>query len=120
MIDIRKPEDEFWREGRMPMINHINLSDANGQVYCCLRNRIVAFDQNHQGKFCKGCRMYNGNAGGSGVECLWDDIRETEADCMVVTDPVQEWLSNQQRRVQSLLAVWSGSDECAGGSEAAM
>lgn len=102
------------------MINHINLTDANGQVYCCLRNRIVQYDQTHRDKFCSGCKMYNGNAGGSGVECLWDDIRETESDSRVVTDPAQEWATNQKRRVQNLLAEWYGSEEYGDGSEAAV
>lgn len=100
------------------MVNHINVADVKGQVYCCLRNRIVVYDEEHRTRYCNGCKMYNGNAGGAGVECLWDDIRETEDGQMVVTDPVQEWTSNQKRRVQSLLAEWKGDMEC--GSEAVL
>lgn len=94
------------------MINHINLPDGNGQIYCCLRNRIVRFDRAHQERYCSGCRMYNGDAGGSGVECLWDDIRETESDSMVVTDPVHEWESNQKKRVRALMAGWNNDPSC--------
>lgn len=102
------------------MINHINVPDANGQIYCCLRNRIVRFGQDHMDQYCSGCRMFGGDAGGSGVECHWDDIRETEADHVVVTDPVKEWASNQKKRVRSLMSAWEQSPNYDGGGEAVL
>lgn len=94
------------------MINHINVADAEGKVYCCLRNRIVCLDEEHKNKFCSGCKMYNGNAGGGGVECIWDDIREADANQVIVTDPAREWASNQMRRVQTLMTEWNTGQEC--------
>ncbi|WP_438444490.1 hypothetical protein [Gorillibacterium sp. sgz5001074] len=93
------------------MINHINIPDGNGHIYCCLRNRIVTFDEAHREQYCSGCRMLNGDAGGSGVECLWDDIRETESNVRVVTDPVREWESNQKKRVRTLMAEWNSQSD---------
>lgn len=87
------------------MTNHINLTDANGQVYCCLRNRIVALDQKHQQHYCTGCRMYNGLAASGGVNCLWEDQR-TDGGDLYITDPNREWIENQENRVQRLMADW--------------
>lgn len=105
------------------MINHINLPDTMGQVYCCLRNRVVRYDAGHRARFCGNCKMFNGTAGGCGVECLWDDSRaeaavsksgETgaaEYACVVVTDPVAEWAAHQKKRVQQFIAEWNREEE---------
>lgn len=96
------------------MINHINLPDAKGQVYCCLRNRVVRYDSVHQSMFCNGCKMFNGTAGGFGVECVWDDNRTAADARLVVTDPVQEWFCNQKKRVQSFVMEWEPGEETNG------
>ena len=99
------------------MINHINVPDAMGQIYCCLRNRVIRYDQNHQSQYCSACKMFNGTADGCGVECLWDDSRAKAGDYILVSDPVREWAGNQKKRVQAFLAVWNsaegGADFCA-------
>jgi hypothetical protein len=88
------------------MINHINLPDAGGQVYCCLRNRVISYDLSHQNNYCSNCKMFNGTAAGCGVECLWDDNRVSNGSHVFVTDPVREWACNQEKRVQALIAEW--------------
>lgn len=94
----------------MPLINHLNLSDSNSRVYCCLRNRVVLLDDAHKETYCALCGMFNGDAGGGGVECLWDDMRETEGSTVVVEDPYREWASNQVRKVKT-----AGDDNAACG-----
>ena len=78
------------------MIRHINLADKEGKIYCCLRNKVVLLDEEQRSRFCAGCRMYAGNAGGLGVECLWQDSRPL-ADPYVAVDPAAEFLSNQKK-----------------------
>lgn len=97
------------------MINHVNLPDGNGNIYCCLRNRIVRLEAGHTERYCRGCRMYNGDAGGTGVECLWDDIRETESDQVVVTDPREEWVSNQKKSFRTVWTAWNAGARLHGG-----
>lgn len=95
-------------------MNHINLPDAMGQVYCCLRNRVVRYDEGHQSRYCSGCKMFNGTAAGCGVECLWDDNRYKNTDHVIVTDPVGEWTNNQKKRVQAFIAKWVLDEEDGG------
>ncbi|WP_409342701.1 hypothetical protein [Paenibacillus sp. MBLB4367] len=83
----------------MTMINHINMADENGRVYCCLRNKVVTLDAKHTKTFCGGCKMYRGDAGGQGVECAWDDARGV-SEPYRVSNPQEEWLSNQYRKVK--------------------
>lgn len=82
----------------MAYINHVNVKDADGQVYCCMRNKVVQFNKEQLSKYCVGCKMFGGTAKGKGVECFWDDMRGEEL--MVVTDPVQELVYNQSRSVK--------------------
>lgn len=42
--------------------------------------------------------MFAGTAGGKGVECMWDDMRNVD-DPHIVTDPLQEFFRNQVRHV---------------------
>ncbi|GIP35415.1 hypothetical protein [Paenibacillus sp. J2TS4] len=84
----------------MPQINHIHYATDKGEVYCCLRNRVVRLDEDHRSRFCSSCKMYNGDAGGRGVECLWDDLRDV-SDPHLVTDPHKEWAANQKRKDSS-------------------
>lgn len=79
-------------------VRHINLSDPDGQVYCCLRNRVVKLDDEQKQAFCSGCRMYAGEASGKGVECVWEDLRPV-SDPHVVRDPYAELTSNQKRQI---------------------
>ncbi|WP_248928448.1 hypothetical protein [Paenibacillus hamazuiensis] len=82
----------------MPEINHINLKNAEGLVYCCLRNKLVKLDEEQEQTFCKMCKMYAGPAGGRGVECVWEDMRDV-GNPHVVTDPHEEFKMNQMRQV---------------------
>lgn len=69
------------------VVNHINLVDGNGQVYCRLLDRIVDFTNEHQSNFCDKCRMFAGSAQGNGVECEWTDSRpEASSGIKVVND----------------------------------
>lgn len=82
----------------MRSVKHINLSDPDGRIYCCLRNKIVKLDEVQKEQFCQSCRMYAGNAGGRGVECAWEDMRSVK-DPYIVTSPDAEFNSNQQKRI---------------------
>ncbi|ALS23883.1 hypothetical protein [Paenibacillus naphthalenovorans] len=82
----------------MRQIRHINLADENSRVYCCLRNKIVKLDEDQKKGFCASCRMYAGDAGGQGVECVWGDMRPV-SDPYVVNNPGAELLSNQKKQI---------------------
>jgi len=80
------------------MIRHINLKNTNGEVYCCLRNKVVSLNEEQMSRFCRGCPMFAGTAEGKGVECVWEDVRDV-SNPLVVHDPVREFISNQHRKV---------------------
>ncbi|MCZ8515533.1 hypothetical protein O9H85_24625 [Paenibacillus filicis] len=82
----------------MPQVRHINRTDSSGRIYCCLRNKVVVLDKEHRSLFCAGCRMYAGDAGGLGVECLWEDVRPV-GNPHLVDDPEAELRSNQTKKI---------------------
>ncbi|WP_135555568.1 hypothetical protein [Paenibacillus cymbidii] len=82
----------------MTNIRHRNVIDADGQIYCCLRNKVVTFDTEHQNTYCSGCKMKAEEPRGGIVTCEWEDLRPV-ADPCVVTDPQAEWKSNQKRQI---------------------
>jgi hypothetical protein len=82
----------------MEIINHINYTDQNDHIYCCLRNRVVKLNQQQQEQFCQGCKMFAGTADGRGVECAWEDVRSI-SNPHIVADPAREFISNQRRYV---------------------
>ncbi|WJH37066.1 hypothetical protein N6H14_16150 [Paenibacillus sp. CC-CFT747] len=82
------------------LINHVNIANEDNQVYCCLRNRVVTLDPEHKAHFCSGCKMFKGEAGGAGVECLWEDQRQV-AEPYQVSNPYEEWMENQARKIRS-------------------
>jgi hypothetical protein len=88
----------------MAIISHINLADANNEIYCCLRNRVVNLDEAHLKQYCSGCKMFGGEAEGSGVECVWEDQRPIESPYFAV-DAQREWLANQKRKVRLNLSM---------------
>ncbi|MVP01984.1 hypothetical protein [Paenibacillus lutrae] len=83
----------------MTLIHHINYQNADNEVYCCLRNKVVRLDDYQKNTFCGGCKMFAGFAGGKGVECEWDDMREV-SNPLIVRDPVKELFSNQVRKLE--------------------
>ncbi|NHN33014.1 hypothetical protein [Paenibacillus agricola] len=84
----------------MKLTNHVNFVDSEGQIYCCLRNKLVKLDQQQEERFCNGCQMFAGFANGGGVECMWEDARHVNNPHIIV-DPFQEFISNQRRVVPS-------------------
>lgn len=84
----------------MKTVNHINYMDQEGQVYCCLRNKVVKLDEQQREQFCKGCSMFAGHADGRGVECVWEDSRHI-SEPFIVLDPTKEFIRNQVRHVSS-------------------
>lgn len=82
----------------MRQIHHINLKDESGRIYCCLRNKVVKFDEKQRHDFCGGCSMFAGEAGGLGVECVWEDLRPV-SDPHTAQDPAAEWRSNQIKHI---------------------
>lgn len=93
----------------MTMVNHQNIANEKNQVYCCLRNKIVQADIEQQMRFCAGCQMYQGNAGGAGIECRWEDLRTT-APLVIIHDPVAECVFNQSKLVSVYVAAAADSD----------
>jgi hypothetical protein len=83
----------------MRTVTHFNYKDQNGQIYCCLRNKVVELNQQQLQQFCQGCKMFGGTGDGSGVTCTWDDLRNV-SDPHHVHDPHKEFLSNQTRVIQ--------------------
>ncbi|MBC8079852.1 MAG: hypothetical protein H7X86_05880 [Gorillibacterium sp.] len=94
----------------MTMINHINRANESNEVYCCLRNKVVCADEEHQNRFCSGCKMFQRNAQGGGVECRWEDSR-TGNDRLVINDPFAEWAFNQKKTVSSPTSITDFSYE---------
>jgi hypothetical protein len=83
----------------MPMITHYNYRNHDNEIYCCLRNKIVALDSQQIDQFCNGCKMYEGDAGGKGVSCEWEDTRKV-SNPHIVHNPLKEFASNQIRQVR--------------------
>lgn len=75
----------------MAKVNHINIVDENGNVYCRLRNLVVEFDEYHQENFCSNCPMFAGTAQGEGVECEWEDDRPNIENPYMVTNAFLEY-----------------------------
>jgi hypothetical protein len=84
------------------MITHYNYVNHNNEIYCCLRNRIIELNQTQSEQFCKGCKMFAGDADGKGVACAWEDSREVN-NPHIATHPLTEFASNQIRQVR-----WAG------------
>ncbi|MFC0213732.1 hypothetical protein ACFFK0_14905 [Paenibacillus chartarius] len=82
----------------MPMIRHDNYRNESGEVYCCLRNRVVVLGQEQQDSFCQGCPMFAGHLGGNGISCEWDDIGDV-ANPHKVVDPQKEFRRNQLKHI---------------------
>lgn len=81
----------------MRLVTHMNYKDQDGQIYCCMRNKVVQLDD-VQKQFCQDCRMFAGTAKEQGVKCVWDDMRNV-SDPHIVRDPVHEFIMNQTRTI---------------------
>lgn len=79
-------------------INHVNYVNENGTVYCCLRNKLVEFNQLQINHFCSGCNMKKG-INQESVLCYWQDNRKI-SDPHIVFDPKVEYLSMQRRKLE--------------------
>ncbi|GFZ78158.1 hypothetical protein GCM10008018_24500 [Paenibacillus marchantiophytorum] len=84
----------------MALITHVNVCNADNEIYCCLRNKIVKLDAQQKEQFCRGCKMYAGEAAGyeRSVTCVWEDLRVV-SNPHVAVDPVEEFMHNQIREV---------------------
>ncbi|GAB2671219.1 hypothetical protein ACFQWB_13645 [Paenibacillus thermoaerophilus] len=81
----------------MPRSRHHNQANEDGQIYCCLRNRIVKLDEKQKQEYCGKCPMFRDWLE-SGVVCEWEDARGLP-DPHIAIDPVQEFRDNQKRKV---------------------
>jgi hypothetical protein len=72
------------------LVNHVNIADSEGKVYCRKRKAVVELDDYHIENHCAGCDMFAGMAQGEGVECEWTDLREDIKSVRYVTSPYQE------------------------------
>lgn len=82
----------------MTHINHINLANTTGNVYCCLRNKIVRLNESQIADYCSGCKMNRGAESGKSVQCHWNDVRDV-TDPYIVVDPQLEFISMQNRKL---------------------
>ncbi|WP_058303176.1 hypothetical protein [Gorillibacterium timonense] len=82
----------------MTRVLHRNVANDDQEIYCCLRNKVVRADAEHQAQYCNGCKMFSTLLQEGGVECVWEDLRTTRTQ-VNVTDPYAEWMENQRRDV---------------------
>jgi hypothetical protein len=59
---------------------------------------VVELDDKQLEDFCSGCRMFAGDAGGQGVACIWEDVRDV-SNPHIVHNPLAEFVSNQIKQV---------------------
>ncbi|MCZ8511315.1 hypothetical protein O9H85_02450 [Paenibacillus filicis] len=76
--------------------NHMNLA-KEGQVYCCLRNKIVPLNGEQVEAYCSGCPMNKGVEPGKFANCYWNDARPIKSPHWVI-DPRVEYISMQTRK----------------------
>ncbi len=81
-------------------INHVNYANEIGNVYCCLRNKVVELNQFQIDNFCSGCKMFKGGNEGR-VLCYWKDLRQI-SDPHIVYDPRTEYLSMQKKKLDAM------------------
>lgn len=81
----------------MALITHMNLTNEDGNVYCCLRNKIVLLNDLQVLNYCSSCTMNKGLQRGKSVNCIWDDLRDVK-NPHIVFDPNLEYKSMQQRK----------------------
>ncbi|MEW9701178.1 hypothetical protein [Paenibacillus sp. SI8] len=84
----------------MALITHVNVCNADHEIYCCLRNKIVKLDAQQLEQFCSACKMFAGGAEGytDGVTCIWEDVRDVNNPHLAL-DPIDEFVHNQVRQV---------------------
>lgn len=82
----------------MPIIRHHNYRSESGEIYCCLRNRVVKLDDEQLQRFCEGCGMFAGMMPDVGVSCEWDDLGDV-SDPHRAPDPWEEFKRNQIKQV---------------------
>lgn len=85
----------------MSYVNHLNVANKNGNVYCCLRNKIVQLGEMQVTNYCLGCTMFKGlEESYKSVQCVWNDPRDLkDEDVYVVLDPQLEFMSMQSRDI---------------------
>lgn len=87
----------------MALITHMNYANEEGNVYCCLRNKVVPLNHLHTLNYCASCPMFKGLYNRK-VNCRWEDLRNLE-DPHAVIDPYLEYRSMQQRKVETRTIV---------------
>jgi hypothetical protein len=73
------------------IVNHMNISDRSGRVYCYKYNEITGIDPAYYEARCCKCSYFNGFAGNEGVECLYED--RTDVGSITFYDPAdsEKW-----------------------------
>ena len=56
-------------------INHLNIPDENGDVYCHKTKSVVELNEAHFANQCANCPLFAGTIQGHGIECYWNDNR---------------------------------------------
>ncbi|MCS7460226.1 hypothetical protein N0M98_08735 [Paenibacillus doosanensis] len=83
----------------MAFVDHMNYANAAGNVYCCLRNKVVSLDDAQLKTYCQGCKMFRGAEPGKSVQCYWNDSRDV-SDPHIVYEPQLEFKSMQKRKLR--------------------
>lgn len=87
------------RRGLIMLINHINIMDTDGKVYCKKLNKVTVLNFEE----CNTCDMFNGSAQGEGIECLWEDKRTTAALIRIDIPELElEWVNQIMKKPENL------------------
>lgn len=84
----------------MSYVEHVNLVGEHGNVYCCLRNKIVKLSDEQLERFCSVCKMNRGFTPGVSVQCYWKDTRPID-NPHIVRDPRIEFSRMQARKTHA-------------------
>lgn len=87
----------------MAWITHMNYTNEEGNIYCCLRNKVVPLNQLQTLSYCSSCAMFKGLYHRK-VNCRWEDPRSLE-DPHAIIDPYLEYRSMQQRKVDTKTVI---------------
>ncbi|WP_438445936.1 hypothetical protein [Gorillibacterium sp. sgz5001074] len=87
----------------MAWITHMNYTNEEGNVYCCLRNKVVPLNPAQTLLYCSSCTMFKGLYKKK-VNCRWQDPRDLQ-DPHAILDPYLEYRSMQQRSVDKRIPI---------------
>lgn len=78
-------------------VNHLNLADEAGEVYCEKVGQVVPMNDGFMSEQCSDCQYFNGHMQGEGVECLYED-GSTKDPFIYIDDPIAFAAKRQKAR----------------------